>query len=206
VELLIGARANVNVMDGCRGTALTMASAAGDVPIVEKLLTAGADMEAGSLRPLCTAVARGQLQVVELLLSRKARVNYDGQETSPLMLAALHGNAIAMSTLRKAGADVNGSGARGETALLWAAGDGNYHVVRSLVWGKASINAQDAYGTTPLMNAAAAGAADVAEFLIRSDADIHLKNRAKKTALSLATTAGHVAIIKLLKDAGAKNE
>src|SRR5258705_106434 len=67
-------------VDARGDTALNLAAEFGHVPVVERLLAAGADLEnlgGADKTPLMNAAFAGQVPVVQLLLEHGARINHD---------------------------------------------------------------------------------------------------------------------------------
>jgi ankyrin repeat protein len=105
---------------------------------------------------------RGDLGIVNLLISRAATVDYctrDGE--TPLMFAISRNHPVVALALIRQGANMRLSDAQGRTPLHLAAKGNLYAVTQVLLNNGADVNAQDADGRTPLMEA-----------LCRSDRDI----------------------------------
>ncbi|KAK2065488.1 hypothetical protein LY76DRAFT_611434 [Colletotrichum caudatum] len=105
------------------GTALQAASGGGHIEVVERLLSAGADVNAdpssmNGRTALQAASGRGHVEVVERLLSAGADVNY--------------GHVEVVERLLSAGADVNATDTSGRTALTIASKYGHVEVVEPL--------------------------------------------------------------------------
>ena len=112
--------------------------------------------------PLHIAAARGDLGIVNLLISRAATVDYcthDGE--TPLMFAISRNHPVVALALIRQGANMRLSDAQGRTPLHLAAKGNMYAVTQVLLNNGADVNAQDVDGQTPLMEA-----------LCRSDRDI----------------------------------
>ena len=69
--------------------------------------------------------------------------------STPLMFAALYGNAESVSQLIERGADVNAANEAGATALMWSADDAD--ITRVLLEHGADPNATSTEGATPLL-------------------------------------------------------
>jgi len=117
---------------------------------------------------------------------------------TPLMHAALYGNATLVNDLLRMGADPNVRNDVGATALTWAVDD--VEKVRLLVDRGADVNATTDFGRTPLMLAAAQlGSADTVKLLFERGASVN------STALALAAGRGDAAVVRLLLAAGARD-
>lgn len=134
VQMLLHARANVNKRNEYKQTPLLLAVQMGHLDIVKRLLSAGADVDAGKpdewekgceYTPLIAAVANGNVEIVTVLIQAKANLNktciakkcmpsmsyktsgYDSHPLTPLMVASLKGNKQIAKLLIDAGANVN---------------------------------------------------------------------------------------------------
>ena len=152
---------------------------------------------------LFQTIRRRDNLLLETLLRQGTPVSLQTTDgTTPLMYAALRGNAQSVRLLIKRGADPKASNDIGATALLWAAGD--REKVRMLLDQGADPNARSKLGNTPLIAAAAyPDSTATLELLLAAGAKIQEKNRAGVTALRQAVTAGDLESVKLLLDKGA---
>ncbi|MBK6336255.1 MAG: ankyrin repeat domain-containing protein [Betaproteobacteria bacterium] len=156
---------------------LLQAAAAGDLPRVQALLTAGADCNAR-----------------------------DAEGATALMLAAHAGCLEVVRALVAAGADVNATDPRGWGALMKAIYNpeldrGFADVVDALIRAGAGIEAPITYGIRPLMLAAGYGEAAVVETLLRAGADVLARNDGGLTALMMVKEKFYVDVINLLHEA-----
>ena len=175
VRLLIKHGSSVTDQDVFQETALTSASKRGDAELVEVLIEAGADPQAGGRPPLDWAAEEGNVETIACLLKHGAGNNRD-HLNGALVSATMRGPIEAVRLLLEHGADPNASPRIGPFGHL-----------------------------TPLMGAAysATTGADAAKLLLQKGADAKAKTSSGATALSLARKAGHAEIIELLKKAGA---
>jgi ankyrin repeat protein len=122
----------------------------------------------------------------------------DTTNWTPLMHAAVHGNAIRVKTLINEGADTEASSQEGETALLFAARYGRLEAARSLVTSGANIDAITAKGWTPLMVAVRNSHEEMVNLLLSSGADVNHLSSDGWTALAEATQQGFIPIMEML--------
>jgi ankyrin repeat protein len=135
---------------------------------------------------------------------RAAKLKGPGGST-PLMYAALYGDAEAVRLLLEAGADPNIRNEAGATALMWAVDD--LDKTRLLIRGGAGVNARSDDGRTPLLIAAGRpGSYDVVKLLLDREANpsrVVNTYRGPMTPLRLAAEAGDEALLHLLLDRSA---
>jgi ankyrin repeat protein len=105
------------------------------------------------------------------------------QDESPLMMAALRGQAELARKLIARGADVNKTG---WTPLHYAATSGQIAIIQMLLDENAYIDAESPNGTTPLMMAAMYGTPAAVKLLLESGADPTLRNQLGLAALDFA--------------------
>ncbi|MDQ3418385.1 MAG: ankyrin repeat domain-containing protein [Acidobacteriota bacterium] len=116
----------------------------------------------------------------------------------------MRGDAAAVRTLLKDGADVNAAQGDGMTALHWAARQGSIDTVRILLFAGGNVRATTRLGGyTPLLLASQSGHAPVIEALIKAGADAKSATAQGATTLMMASAAGRPDAIKVLLDAGA---
>ena len=184
-----------------------------DLEAVQLLLDAEADVNAEDARQNSALIYAMestpaiQLPLVELLIRAGANVNDPGAKgMTPLMHAAMHDGAEAVTMLLAAGADVSAKDKAGWTALLHATRSKRGYVkpVERLIAAGADVNAAHNYGGTPLSSAAYNGHVEVARLLIKWGADVHAKDQAGWTPLICASINGHRQLVELLIEAGAQ--
>lgn len=177
------------------GEALRKAIRAGDVAAVQRLLAAGADVNAASetgRTPLYRAALSGRTEVVRVLLAAGADVNAATTSgRTPLHIAiSMRRNEVVRVLLDK-GANVNaaikGGVKDGQTPLHLAASDGLADVVRVLLEKGANPNAADKEGWTPLQLAVLEDHADAVRALLDKGANINATfGTSRRTPLDMA--------------------
>ncbi len=124
---------------------------------------------------------------------------------TPLLYAALYGDAASVKLLLDAGADPNIRNDAGASALMWAAGD--LEKVRLLVEHGADVNATSDAGRTPLLIAAGRfGNAAVVKLLLDRGANPSAKSPSlfgEMTVLTEAAGTGDESVLRMLVDHGA---
>jgi beta-lactamase regulating signal transducer with metallopeptidase domain len=162
--------------------ALLEAAGDGDLAGIDKLLQAGANVNArveGDGSPLIAASRANRLAAVKLLLDRGADPNLGVEGDGAALIAASREGALSVMTLLlDRGANIELIVPGDENALINAAASGHLDAVKLLVARGANVNSQvwvegpDGKGTwrTPLSEARRERQADVAAFLAASGA------------------------------------
>jgi len=158
--------------------------------------------------PMLDALRNGDRRLFQKLLTADPQVaNRGGVDGStPLMYAALYGDATAVRLLLESGANPNIRNDAGATALMWAVEDPEK--TRLLFEKGADANARSDDGRTPLMIAAGQyGAAPVVKLLLDHGANPSVKFLAGGSSgvspLAEAAGAGDEAAMRLLIEHGA---
>ena len=162
--------------------ALLEAAGDGDLAGIDKLLQAGANVNAkveGDGSPLIAASRANRLAAVKLLLDRGADPNLGVEGDGAALIAASREGALSVMTLLlDRGANIELIVPGDENALINAAASGHLDAVKLLVARGANVNSQvwvegpEGKGTwrTPLSEARRERQADVAAFLAASGA------------------------------------
>ncbi len=156
---------------------------------------------------LIAAVKTGDRAAVQRMLAAGADVDArDEAGATPLMLAAHAGDLPMVQLLLGSGADVNASDERGWTALVKAVYNtelkrGSAEVVQALIDAGADIEVAIGYGVRPLMLAAGYGESDVVAALLHAGADVLARNEGGYTALMMVKQKHYVDVINLLHEA-----
>lgn len=106
---------------------------------------------------------------------------------TPLLFAALEGNAMMVSRLIEAGADLYAINDDFNGVLFNACYAASPEVIRLLVEAGADINDTNEEGTTALMYAASASRVECVKMLLSLGADTTLQNEDGFSAIELAT-------------------
>ena len=140
-------------------------------------------------RPIHIAAEKGRLDVIKLLLKRRARIEVrDTKARSPLHLAALHGRLEIVKFLISTDANIDAMGNFSETPLHLASRYGHVEVVRALIKAEAGTWAQDDSLHTALHWAALNGHTEICRLLLKAEAEIDEKTWAGKTPLIYAAS------------------
>ena len=142
---------------------------------------------------------------VEKLLGDGVEVDERGRNAeTPLIAAALAGEAATAELLIAHGADVMARNEGGLTPLHAAAYSGSVEVAELLLDHGAELEDKANFsGTTPLIVAAEENRVAVAELLIARDADLSIPDRDGFTALTQAWAKKRTEMVRLLKQHGA---
>jgi hypothetical protein len=179
-----------------KARALADAIAAGDVPTVDKLLAAGARVnQAGTagMTPLIWALLKGQREVFEDLLDRKANPNAQLTETvgpigagsSAVSLAAMHRDIEYLRDVLRHGGDINlVNAARSQTPLGASLSALRTENAKLLIASGANLNWQDRDGDTPLILAATVNQYELVVLMLQAGADPTLTDRFGATLLT----------------------
>lgn len=123
--------------------------------------------------PLHWSAKEGHTKIVEMLLSRGARVNATNMgEDIPLHLASAHGHLDVVLMLIKAKSDVNAQNEHGCTPLHYACFWGYQHIAEELVNHGALVSLANKDGDTPLDKAKALLAKRLHDLAIESGQEL----------------------------------
>ena len=136
--------------------------------------------------PLAIAAGRGDVEMVRRLLSSGADSNLWTSGSGSPLSAVLGRNALDVAALlieRGAGIDAHPSNARGAfTMLMLAVKDGRTEQVLFLIDHGADVNAMNRSGATALMIAAEIDFAEAAELLIANGASVQARHESSGAA------------------------
>jgi len=183
------------------------AAIAGETEIVEMLLDAGADIEAGDIdntTPLGDAAIHGHSETASLLIERGADVNRrDRNAAYPLSFAVSGGDTTIVEMLLAAGSDLYHRSRYGLSLLHMAAAQNMRGLVDRLLEAKEDVNCRSAAGEVPLHWTAARQHVEMTRTLLAHGADPTIANAQGITPLQRVASEGNVAIGRLLLDWGA---
>jgi len=197
---------------------LSAAVVTGEVPIIEALLAAGAEIDQrdeDGCTALMDAAAAGNLEMVKLLVEAGAdpnavddldRTALDvAQECRKRKVAAYLGSTMqtGVAAAPKRPEPARGAGVAADEALLMAAMLGDLEGARAALVAGASVNARGAGGKTALATAAGDGNAGIAGLLIDAGADVNLADDSSNTPLTAAVQEGSLEMVELLLQHGA---
>ena len=223
VVALIEAGSDVNARtdDFLGKTPLIIAAEEGHFDILERLIAAGAELDAEDSENHYTAlrytIERGDVEAAAALVDAGAEVNRTNGYSfdAPLVLAIRRGDVDMVLMLIGRGADVNRVGySRSQSAERWTPliyatreENANSAIVAALLTAGARTDVVAAR-RTPLMNAAFHGNAEVASLLIIAGADVNAKVYDPRpeitiTPIILAARSGDTATVEVLIRAGA---
>ncbi len=180
VRFLIKRGADVNLADRKNGeTPLMMAALGCELPILDLLLDAGADVNAVDKQGHSALwhMSRG-------LMSREHQI--------PII-----------RRLVERGANPNVEKCKGRPFLEEAIENKNEDLAITLVQNGADVNLIDKNGNTSLIAALNAGMENLAKELINHGADIHVKGQNDDTAMLAAARAGFPDVVRMLDEKGA---
>jgi len=190
-------------------TALHLAAKNGNREEIEKLIKAGADINARDNHhdtALHYAAANGHIEAIKKLIELGADIKAENEDAyTALHSAALYGNTKAIEKLVELGADVNTRTSEGGyVALHFAAAVNDIEAIEKLVELGADVNTRNIkHGYTALYFAARNGYTKAMEKLIAHGADINAKNKDDTPALIWAMQQRHVEAAEILIAAGA---
>lgn len=181
-----------------------------NVPLIKALLDAGAKInisEKDGVTPLTWAVITTKRETTELLLAKGAKIDAADSGGSTALLYAITEHDLWLTKVLIAhGARTFHMKTVGiRTPLLEASCEGDADIVRLLLDSGANIDARDLTGNTALSLAAQCYNSDsVVDLLLARGAQVNTKDENGWTPLKWAKHNHNAPIIKMLKDAGAK--
>jgi ankyrin repeat protein len=142
-----------------------------NLPVVRRLLSAGADVNAttnNGTTPLHLASCNGSVQVVQLLLENGAEIEAkDNDGLTSLHWACLKGHLAVFNELLSRGSDMEVKNSDGDTPLHSACFGGNLAIVKALLSRGADMLAANDRGLLPMHTAVAKGSSAVTKYLLQ---------------------------------------
>lgn len=160
------------------------------IPVIEKLLDDGADIDMTLQRTALHAAAElGNLEIVELLIDRGADVNLkDVHGRVPMFVASVNHHPEVAMRLAEAGTDPSVLTTDGSTLLMAAVRAEDVELARRVLDLGVDVNVArpKKQHATALMMAAGKGDPELVELLLAHGADPGVANHEGETALDLA--------------------
>lgn len=217
ITLLAEHGADVNAWDlNGEATPLICAAASGRLDLMDALLKANADVNAGLADPkhpdgssaLLWAVRARSYACASRLIAAGAMVNSTQVYTEmPIHVAAVQGDVECMKLLLQKQADVRVLlGTERMNPLHLAAAEGNVGCIRLLLQtSKAEIDSVDSKGRTPLHLAALAQSVECISELLRNGARHDICDESKRSPLhgAVVKSSRSVDVVRMLIQAGA---
>lgn len=208
MEILLKAKATVDLVDKTGMTALLYAGKSGEMEIIEMLHDADADLnvksEVKSENALMLACQGNHMKCVELLSSYGLTVDdKNKREETALSIALKYEYFAVCSFLVEREADINVLGVNGNTPLIRSAFDGHEQTAEFILANRGNVNIQNFNGETALMVASRHGYATMVKLFLKYNAEVNTADETGRTALMLACMVGKSDIVRLLIDNGA---
>ncbi|XP_069481814.1 death-associated protein kinase 1 [Ambystoma mexicanum] len=154
--------------------------------------------------PLLIAAGCGNIQMIELLVRRGARIDIqDKAGSNAIYWASRHGHVETLRFLHRSECPLDVKDKSGETALHVASRYGHVDVVQFLCSIGSHPDLQDKEEETPLHCAAWHGYHLVAKALCEAGCNVNIKNREGETPLLTASARGYHDIVDCLSEHGA---
>mmetsp|Transcript_52341 Transcript_52341/g.106716 ORF Transcript_52341/g.106716 Transcript_52341/m.106716 type:complete len:400 (+) Transcript_52341:144-1343(+) len=198
VDILINARANLDLFDVTMKTALYRAAQNRHTDVFRKLVQAGADLTVrhnGKAQwPLLSiAILKGDQHVAGTIIEAKADLEAQDKQGRTALHEAVKADSLALiQTLIAAGASLSArsfESCPGWTPLHEATRINSTRSIRALLEAGAAIDVGDMLGMTPLHLAAEHGHEQAAALLVERGASLGILNREGRTALEIASSS-----------------
>ena len=187
VKMVLDRGLGINYSDDGGKNLLDYAVEGGHLEVVELLISRRAKVRESS-KSLILAVERGYLEIVRSLLNAGANPNVKYCTNTPLMVAAKFGHTrIVALLLEQNGITIN---SRFNSPLMYAAENGHIEIVDLLLTNEANTDGA-------LASAAKGGHLEVVNFLISRRVETESSDRWSKEALIYAVQGGNVEILRI---------
>ena len=203
---LLNNKADPNISDDHMTTPLMDVMFNGRIEIAKMLINKGASplsVDRTNRSPLMYAILGGNLKSVEFIISEKRNIEdiEEGFGWTPLILAANLGNSQIFDVLLQNGADVNGQGKQGETALMQAAFVNNLNIVNTLLNNDdVDIEIIDNMGRTALMWAADGGSIEIVNLLLKNNANPFVVDNKQRDIIDIAIAKNNMLIANAIEE------
>ena len=198
-----GADVKTSVM---RFTVIGCAADWGNKDCVEKLIEAGADVNASGVSfETLVANAGGAVltKVVKMLLEAGADVNKINMYENGLIMTTMNGREGCLKLMLEAGANPNEIDSCHDSALMYAVQNKNEQAVAALIKAGADVNHRNKNGETALKYAVSKGAEIYLELLLEAGADVNVRDENGETVMEYAISKEAERCVQLLLKAGA---
>ncbi|XP_052089802.1 serine/threonine-protein phosphatase 6 regulatory ankyrin repeat subunit B-like [Mytilus californianus] len=149
--------------------------------------------------PLNAAASSGHCYLLELMISRGAKVNHrDKSGHTPMTMACINKYEAAVKLLIDKGADLNKRTNKGPTPLMWVCTSSNKQLAELLLYHGADIDKGDYEGQTPVMRSRKRSAHEMFDFLIYKGANLNTGDKNAWTSLMWACFYGQTVIVDIL--------
>jgi ankyrin repeat protein len=207
VKLLLDRGARASARANSKFNAVSVAAQYREsAPVIDLLLSHGADVVSPAMTLAASSGNAAALSLLHAAGGQPDETSVLGGvlQATPLLLAAMNGDAATVRAVLDLGADVNKPDPEGLTALIWATLANRYEVVRLLLDRGADPNRVDRYRMTALLYAASVDYGDtrVLDALLAAGAKLDAKNEEGLTALGRALKFGHTKAAARLREAG----
>ncbi|KAM0901775.1 hypothetical protein ACQ4PT_019757 [Festuca glaucescens] len=163
------------------------------------LIDHGADPLAGKIwSPLHGAAAKGNIEIVELLLSRGIDADLDSTRGTPLHAAALYKQDCMMKFLLEHHADPNKVCSLNYTPLSWAMRTKSLECVKLLIQAGADVNFIDLSGLTSLILAVQYVLPGTVKCLLDAGANPNIPDEFGRTPIEFAASEGRRDMVEML--------
>lgn len=205
MDYLHEAGVDVNALSPKGNAALYFAISYGNLDMVRKLLSKGAQTRLAVpsiICPLHAATARGHADIVEALIDAGAKYDARNFDTTPVLVAISYQQKRVLECLLARGAVANPSLGE-ELATHFTARKGSRNIVTLILDAGVEIDTTSAKVHTALQISAAIGNEDLVDRLLTRSASVNFKSLSSFAALHDASLAGHIIVIKQFLYAGA---
>ena len=199
--------------DNSRQTKLQWATCNDDAEqAVEIVLNDGAAINArgadNDYAALLQASRSSSSQFIETLIDLGADVNGKTEKSkeTPLKLAAVWNNYMAVCLLVRHGTDVNVQDSYGFTPLHVSVRKGRENLIKLLLANKVDVNIQDEQGYTPLHFSVKERNENLCRLLLEHNADVNIQDRYGNTPLDWCAREGKENLCRLLLEHNAMQQ